>query len=224
MKPLKKAAVAGVAGLSLAGGSLAIAAVSPLGIAGAQEDETEQTSPEGRIASGLAEILAELVDEGTLTQDQADAVTERAEEKGAERRAEFEAQRAEREAQREETAAAIAEAAGVTVEELQAARENGDSLADIAGDNVDAVIALLVQEQTDRINEAVENGRIDSERADEVLAEVEQRVTDMVNGEGGFGRGGFGRGPGHRFPGRGGFGPGADAAPEDAPAAFDTGA
>jgi len=218
MNPVKKAAVASIAGLSLAGGSLAVAAVSPLGIAGAQEDDAEQT--DDRRASGLAEILAELVAEGTLTQEQSDAVTDRAEERMDERRAEFEARRAEREAEREAFAEELAAAAGVTIDELQAARENGDSLADIAGDNVDAVIDLLVQQQTDRINEAVENGRIDAERADEILAEVEDRVTDMVNGEG-FGGRGFGPG-GHRGP-RGFGGPGGpfggpDAPAEDAPA------
>lgn len=217
MNPVKKAAVAGIAGLSLAGGSLAVAAVSPLGIAGAQEDDTEETD---RRASGLADILAELVADGTLTQEQSDAVTERVEERMDERRAEFDERRAERDAEREAFAAELAAAAGVTVEELQAARENGESLADVAGDDVDAVIDLLVQQQTDRINEAVENGRIDAERADEILAEVEDRVTDMVNGEG-FGGRGFGPG-GHRGP-RGFGGPGgpfggSEGPAEDAPA------
>lgn len=215
MNPVKKAAVAGVAGLSLAGGSLAIAAVSPLGIAGAQEDGTEQS--EDRRASGLADILAELVAEGTLTQDQADAVTERVDEHRQERRAEFEERRAEHEAEREAFAEELAAAAGVTVDELQAARENGDSLADIAGDNVDAVIDLLVQHQTDRINDAVENGRIDAERAEEALADIEERVTEMVNGEIPPRRG-LGHHD-HRGP-RGFGGPfgGPDAPAEDAPA------
>ncbi|NIR37390.1 MAG: hypothetical protein GWO22_15820, partial [Actinobacteria bacterium] len=60
----------------------------------------------------------------------------------------------------------------------------------------------------ERIQEAVENGRITQEQADEKLADLEQRITDRVNGEApergprGFGR----RGPGG--PGSQGFGPG----------------
>ncbi|MDH4168856.1 MAG: hypothetical protein OEW42_04620 [Acidimicrobiia bacterium] len=236
MNRLKKTAIVGVAGLSLAGGSVAVAALSPLGIAGAQEDGTEQTRPD-RIGDGLADILAELVEDGTLTQEQADAVGERVDERRDERRAEFEAFRAEHEADREAMMQELADAAGVTVEELADARDKGESLADIAGDNVDAVIELLVQQQTDRIDEAVDNGRLDQERADEILTDVEQRVTDMVNGEGfagpGFGHRGGHHGPGGGFgPGRGfgpgdGFGPddGAPGAPaEDEPAAFDVGA
>ena len=98
--------------------------------------------------------------------------------------------------------------AGVATDELTEALRDGQSLADISGANVDAVIAYLVDEQTAQINEAVENGRLDQERADEMLADVEERVTDHVNGEG---EGRFGR----RGPrGRSGFGGGP---PGDAP-------
>lgn len=228
MNRFKKASIAGIAGLSLAGGSLAVATVSPLGIAGAQEDGTEETDrPQrgDRIATGLAEILAELVEEGVITDDQADAVSGRVDERIEERRAEFEARRAEHQAEREENMAAVADAAGVTVDELTDALRNGDSLADVAGDNVDAVIDLLVQEQTDRINDALENGRIDAERADELLADVEERVTDRVNGERPdrpFGH--HDRRPGRDFaPGFDGPGFGGDDA-TDEPAAFDQGA
>lgn len=81
---------------------------------------------------------------------------------------------------------------GVTVEDLAAARANGDSLADVAeanGVDVDVLIQTLVDEATTRINAKVADGTIDQERADEKLANVEEKITNKVNRVRGEGRG-----------------------------------
>ena len=76
----------------------------------------------------------------------------------------------------------VAEVLGLEADELRAQLADGATIADIAGDDVDAVIDALVAEKTERIAQAVEDGRLTQEEADEKLADVEDRVTDKVNG------------------------------------------
>lgn len=206
--------------LSLVGiGAASVAAltIGAAGIASAQEDdpvlvdpstdaeieeapeETGEERREGRRGDRQGDrqaridaMIADLVEQGVITEDQVnDAQAVR------------EALQADREAARADKAEALAEAAGVSVEDLQAAREEGTPLADLAGDNLQAVVDLFVENATERINAAVENGRITQEQADEKLAGLEDRVTSRLEDGGGFGR----RGEGKR-----GFGPrGGDA-------------
>ncbi len=96
----------------------------------------------------------------------------------------------------------ITGATEMTQEEIREALRNGETLAQLIEDNdedVDAVIADLVEEATNHINEKVAAGDITQERADEKLATLEERITDRINGtferperDGRRGRGGFG--------------------------------
>jgi len=74
-----------VAGGLLVGAGLVASAVSSPGTAVAQEgtDEERADGPFPRIMGFLAEVLDELVGDDTITQDQADAIIEAAEEKAA---------------------------------------------------------------------------------------------------------------------------------------------
>ena len=60
--------------------------------------------------------------------------------------------------------------------------------------DVDTLVDALVQAQQDRIAQAVEDGRLTQEEADERLADLEARVTERVNSDdpvrGHHGRGG----------------------------------
>lgn len=70
------------------------------------------------------------------------------------------------------------------IEALRA--EEGTTLADVIeanGGDIDAIVATFVEDATERINEAVEDGRLNQEEADERLAELEERITDRLNGE-----------------------------------------
>jgi hypothetical protein len=70
---------------------------------------------------------------------------------------------------------------GITVDELRTELQSGKSIADVAGDQTQAVIDALVAEATTRIEQGVTDGRLTREEADEKLAELSDRITEMVN-------------------------------------------
>lgn len=201
MKPNRLAAFGLAAGL-LGGGAAGFAFGTP-GFAGAQTDDTTMTddsssstaSPAGK-GQWMADALAPLVDNGTVTQAQADAVIDALE---AARPARHHGGRRMGPARLE----AAAEALGMTVEDLRRALSEGQSLAEVAqGQGVDPeqVVNALVAEAQAHINDKVADGRITQEQADEMLSNLTERIRAFVNGEApAFG------GPGHRH-GPGGFG------------------
>lgn len=80
----------------------------------------------------------------------------------------------------------ILETLGITADELRDARQDGTSLAELAeaqGVEVATLIDALVSAAEERIAEHVADGDLSQEEADERLAEVEERITDRVNGE-----------------------------------------
>ncbi len=118
----------------------------------------------------------------------------------------------ERAARHAEKVESITDALGISADELQAAREAGQSVADIAaaqGVELQSVIDALVSDAQARIDVKVAAGDIDAERAAEISDSLVERVTARVNGERPEGDG-----PGHHGP-RGPRGPRAGA---DAPA------
>ena len=106
----------------------------------------------------------------------------------------------------------VTETLGLTVDELQEAREAGQSLADLAtaqGVDVDTLVQAIVDDVEERVAEHVAEGDLTQEEADEKLANAEERVTERVNTAPGEGDGERGpRGP--RGP-RGGVAPADDA-------------
>lgn len=102
---------------------------------------------------------------------------------------------------------------GIDGTELMEQLQAGSTVAEIAeanGVSTDELIETMVTAITDHLADAVADGYLTQEQADERLVQATERVTDMVNGEA-FGAGGFGghgpRGAGEHG-GRGGFGPG----------------
>ncbi len=85
----------------------------------------------------------------------------------------------------------IADALGLTADELQAAREAGSSLADISaaqGVDVDTVVDAIVDGIEEHLAEEVAEGDLTQEEADERLATAEERAAEKVDaapGEGG---------------------------------------
>ncbi|MCP4358973.1 MAG: hypothetical protein GY796_13215 [Chloroflexi bacterium] len=154
-------------------------------------------------------VIQQLVTDGTITQEQADAILS-----GEGLRGGFEPL-----LQREEITAVIAETLGITVEELEAAHDEGKTLTDLAeeqGIEMETVQAAIQEAHEAAVLQAVEDGTITQEQADWMLEHG-------ANGRGGpRGNGGFGRG-GHRGGPQGGFGPGgsqgspADDSPTFAP-------
>jgi polyhydroxyalkanoate synthesis regulator phasin len=90
---------------------------------------------------------------------------------------------------------------GSTEAELRSELADGKTLAEIAkaeGKSVDGLVQALVEEATARIDQAVADGKLTQARANELKEDLEERITDFVNGEL--------RGPGPGF--HHGFGPG----------------
>jgi polyhydroxyalkanoate synthesis regulator phasin len=179
------------------------------GIAGAQEDNPVLTDPATADADNSAEeglghgnrgerreaMIDRLVEDGVITQEQAEDVA-----------AVRDVVQAHREEIRAEKQQSIADALGITVEELEAAREEGTTLAELAGDDLSEIVDLFTTQATERIEEGVANGRITQEQADERIDGLAERIESRLEDGGGFGR----RGDGHR--GRHGHGPrGGDA-------------
>jgi hypothetical protein len=94
---------------------------------------------------------------------------------------------------------------GVTEAELRASLREGQSLADVAkaeGKAVNGLVDALVKEQTARLDEAVEDGRLTKAQRDEIAAGLRERIAAMVEAEPMRGLRGLGPrfgGPGHRL-------------------------
>jgi len=189
-------------GAGLAVGSVAGLLAVP-SLSGAQSADTSTTAataqanrPDPSVRMG--ETLKSLVDVGTITQAQADAVI-----------AALVADMPERGNHGGKGGPGFeiaAQALGMSADELHTAIDGGQTLAQVAeakGVNVQVVIDALVAERTSHINDEVASGELTQDEADAKLAELSQRVTDMVNNprpEGGQRgvKGGHGPNGGHK--------------------------
>ena len=190
-KALAGAALAASVGL----GGLTVAAVNPLGIAGAQADPEpspgERCRPRSTILTG---VLAGLVTDGTLTQEQADAVTDGVRTAGQERRGggPSEGDRPGRGGPRGHRGGpalrgareAAGDAIGVEPESLREALRSGRSLAEVAeeaGVERQTVVDAIVAQAIERIDDAVDDGRLEAERAEALKAELPERAGRLVD-------------------------------------------
>jgi hypothetical protein len=91
----------------------------------------------------------------------------------------------------------VADALGITDDELRTALEDGQTIAQVAeanGVDVQTVIDALVAEAKAHLDERVADGDLTQAEADERLADITERITDMVNNGPSFERGGRGFG------------------------------
>ena len=142
-------------------------------------------------------MLAQLVEDGVITQEQLDEMLE---------------MKALRELakeifSREDAQAVVAETLGLTVEELTAAHEDSTRLPDLAeeqGVDMETVVTAVSDARTAAIEQAVTDGLLTQEQADQLLSQN--------------GRFGFGHGRGHHSrPRGGGFGNGSGNFAPNAP-------
>jgi hypothetical protein len=195
MITMQKKTLATAAVASTLGGALAGATLLAPGLAGAQDDtdtpEAVEETVRPEAGDRIAEALQGLVDDGTITQAQLDAVVETLVQARPER-----GPRAHGGPGRFAPGADLAEVLGLERSELREAIAGGQSLADVAaeqGVDTQELIDALVDAAEERVAAALENGRIDQEKADEILADAAERAEDVVNGQFDFG--------GHRGPG-----------------------
>ena len=155
-----------------------------------QRGQTQKQSPPAQrknrtmnkaIASGLIGLIAlgggvAIAAPSAFAQDADDLSREQRIEMRQESRAE----------RRAETVDTLTTVLGVSDEDLQAAREAGQSVADLAaaqGVDLQTVIDALVDNAQIRIDAKIAAGDLDAERAAEISASIEDRVTARVNGE-----------------------------------------
>lgn len=171
--------VFGVPGLTSAATDVAPAALVQ------QTDETDPADGSPQMGARLRETLQELVDAGTVTAEQADAVAAHLVENRPERGDRGPGgHRGGGPFGRGVASEALTDVLGLDAEALRMQLRDGATLAEIAatqGVEVQAVVDALVAELDERVTTAVENGRIDQAQADEKLAEAEARITDLVN-------------------------------------------
>ncbi len=192
--------------LVVAGIGLGAALGAPTTVA-AQEVTDEEQAP--RPGTLLDSVLSDLVEDGTITQAQADAIKEAIEERRAElgplwgphRGHHFRGPRLVAGSHLATAAAVI----GIEVDELREALAEGSTLAEVAEANgvaTETLVSALVEDAYERIDQAVEDGKIDADQAETMKEHVAERIEEMVTeGPPAFG-GRFGPGFG------GGFGPG----------------
>ncbi|MDP9406706.1 MAG: hypothetical protein M3P95_02120 [Actinomycetota bacterium] len=177
-KRLTTIAAAGALGLgALAGGAVVVPAVASAAVS----SETEAADGIAERVTAIREALAGLVSGGTITQEQADAVTQRL----AEERPRFGGHR-HGHGGRHLSLDTAAETLGVPENGLRDALRNGDTLADVAereGVAVDTLVDALVAEARERLSQAVEDGRLTQAEADDKAADLEER--DLHVGPGG---------------------------------------
>lgn len=176
----------------LAGAALGLTMVAPTMSSAASDDATAepvgivataQDADQAEPGSRLREVLQPLVDDATITADQADAVAthlfeNRPERPGREERREQRRMRFDGDP--------VADIIGIDADTLRDELRNGASVADVAAANgvdVQVVVDALVSEASDHLDVDVENARLTAEEAAELLADRTERIEARVNGE-----------------------------------------
>jgi uncharacterized protein YidB (DUF937 family) len=79
-----------------------------------------------------------------------------------------------------------AEAIGIESAELTQALREGRTIADVAEENgvdVQVVVDAIVESERERLEDATDAGRLTRAQADAIADDLEERVTDLVNGD-----------------------------------------
>ena len=195
MLNMKKKAAAAAMTAGLLGGGAAGLILGSTGVSGAQETTTtvEQqagdatTSDAGRPdpSEHFAEALAPLVEAGTITQAQADAVIAALAEAGPPAGGHGgHGGRGEMGGRGGRGLDSAAEALGVSADELRTALQGGQTIAQVAeskGVDVQTVIDAMLADLKAHLDEEVAAGEHTQEEADQKLADATERITDSVN-------------------------------------------
>lgn len=195
---LRRAVAAGAVGLVGITG-VALGATMIPAAAAADDTATEDTTDDAfraRHQERIRETLEARVQDGTITAAQADEIAATlAEQLGP--RGGF---GGHGHGERGVALTAAADALGMTTDELRDALADGSTLADVAqaqGVAVEDLVAALVTAAEERIDDAVADGRLTAEEAEQRKAELTERMTERIES-------GLGGGEQHRE-GRGGW-------------------
>ena len=178
-------------------------ATSDTAVPGAPTAPTPAARPDE--TTELQKVLQPLVDDGTITQAQADKVIAAL----AVARPEGGHKMGGRGGFGGFGLDAVATTLGITSADVRTALEGGQSLADLAvskGKTAQDVIDAIVAESTTKINAEVTAKHLTQANADKILADLTTRVTDFVNNTPSADGPGMGRGFGGPMMGGPGFG------------------
>jgi hypothetical protein len=184
--------ITGLAVVALVAG-VALVAISLSQAPSAFAEETE-----GQVFNRpLEDVLNGLVDDGVITEDQRDRIGAALEERFVRFGKGFRGT---------PYLQTVAEVLEMDVDDLATQLRDGSTIAEIAGNKTADVIAALVAGREARIDEAVADGRLTEEKAEEVRNALVDQVEAVVNGEHSIGMLPFGMDRFHRPGGLGGFG------------------
>lgn len=170
---------------SLALGAIALGGGTAIAVpALAQEDPAIEIQVE-ETRGGILGLLSELVAEGVLTQEQADTVGERIQDVRGDG---FGRHKGHHKGHGRHGASleTVAEVIGVSEADLREALINGESVADVAEANdvdVQTVIDALTADKNEQIDEKLAAGEITEAEAEEMKADIAEKVESKVNGE-----------------------------------------
>lgn len=150
---MRKLIVAAVAAASLSGGAVAVAALAPIGVASAQDAPTTSDAPPTTKAPATPKVKPRV----------RAAVRARLGRRPGTHRGE------------------IASYLGLTPEALRQELRSGKSLAEIAGAKTPGLVEMLTNNANERIDAALESGRIDAARAAKLKEHVGAMVERLVN-------------------------------------------
>jgi polyhydroxyalkanoate synthesis regulator phasin len=173
---MRKTLAAAATALLLVAGFAAGAALGSPGVAAA--DTADDVATEAQVGP-IEDVLAGLVTGGVITQDQAQAVADAL-------HARFGAQPGWHGHRAGGNIQVAADTIGIDAADLLTALRDGQTVAEVAADHgvaVADVVDAIVADANDHIDQAVENGRITSDRADELKTELATRVEAFVNGD-----------------------------------------
>lgn len=182
--------------VSLMAGSVLVATLSPVGTAGAHSsadtpaDASAHTwagAPMDR-AARMTEMREQFADHrGSDRPGEGGKVGEKF---GHGERSGGQDQLKQKRDRRAHFASQVADFLDMDRRDLGMALRDGATLAELAGERVDELVAELVATASERIEQAVADEKLDRDRADEILAGAEERATSRVNGESPTRRGG----------------------------------
>jgi hypothetical protein len=198
-------AAAGVA-VGLVGGAAAGLMLGVPGVSGAsdapaavvQQDDDEAPETDDDAEPGhsfergdrLRDGLEPLVEDGTITSGQADAVAEHLVEQRPEGRMQRHGSgkhgRFGGPVARGAISDAVTELLGIDAETVRDELRSGSTLAELAEANgvpTETLVDTLVAQASQRLDVAVENGRIDADKAADFEEKLEEQMTERVNGE-----------------------------------------
>ncbi len=187
----------------------AVAATSDSTVPG---DTTAPDAAQPDPSTRLQAVLQPLIDDGTITQAQADKVIAAlvaAHPLGGHEGGPMGGHRGGPGGLIREGVDTVATTLGITADEVRTALESGQSLADLAvskGKTAQDVIDALVAEGTTKINERVTAGDLTQAQADQMIAGLTTGITALVNSTPPAGFPGFGMGGMGGMGGPGGFG------------------